>query len=531
MLLSSRAPVISSLALLALASLAAAGCERRERQPKDDDGADGGSVDEDLDGGVLDGGDGGEGEDGGVAEADIRETLACGTPAGITGNGQPGELQLHAIDTTTFPDALCNDGSGPVLYYRPHRGDANRDRWVITLRGGGGCSSAATCAARWCSCDSEARCPFAEATTNFSLENMSGGGRRGRAGSGVMLRDGPLDNPIEDYNHVQLIYCSSDQWQGNVRGLTFTTTHPRTGEEVSYTLHFLGQKILEADLTVLRQEGVAPLVYTLDGSAIPMPDLDEAQEVVLVGDSAGGAGVIQQLDAVRDLLRAHHEGCDGGPACPPEVVGIIDAIVGPDMSRLDFTNFIGAEAGIDTYGEFTSAVEASPANQDASRDTSCLAWHQQNRPGTEGECGDLSHVVRHHITSPFFVRMALLDSLISANYEELGLADPVLGPFVDDDQGIPRVFAEVLQEELTDFPGLPTAAEEGEEMSVPPGVFAPACANHDTIHDDNEVFGVTIDPTGSDPTRFFDVYSQWRAGVTPSALLSTDPQRADTVCP
>lgn len=479
-----------------------------------------------------DGDDAGIPSDGGTAvEANIREALACGEPTGVGGMANSGELQLHQIDPDTFPDALCNDGSAPVLYYRPYRGDENRDKWVITLRGGGSCGNAQSCAARWCSCNNTQRCPYAENTTNFTLDNMSGGGRRGRQGTGIMARDGDGENPLEDYNHVQFIYCSSDTWRGNARGVTYTTTHPRTGEEVSYTLHFLGARILEADLTMLRQDGVAPLVYTLDGSSVSMPDLDDATLVVLAGDSAGGAGVINQLDATRDLLRQHHNGCDGSAACPPEVVGIIDAIVGPEMSRLDFSASAGAEAGIDTYEEFVTASEASPSSQGAFRDTSCVRWHAENHPGTEAECGDNMHVIRNHITTPFFVRQALLDSLIASNYAASGLADPELGPFVFDDQGVPRVYATVTQRELAAFGALPTDAEEGEDMTTAPGVFGPACSNHDTIHEDSEVFGVTIDPSGTDPLLFFDVFGAWRSGDTSSSVvLTTEPDRSDTEC-
>lgn len=139
--------------------------------------------------------------------------------------------------------------------------------------------------------------------------------------------------------------------------------------------------------------------------------------------------------------------------------------------------------------------------------------------------------MRHHLTTPFFVRMALFDSLISTNYEEAGVADPELGPFVRNANGVPTVFAVVLQRELAAFPELPDTAEEGAAMATAPGVFAPACPDHDTIHQDTEVYGVSIDPTGSHPYTLFDVFQSWRAGGDASAVLTTDPQRADTVCP
>jgi len=455
------------------------------------------------------------------AAADIQRALSCGAPAGVTGTARADELQLHELSNQTFPDALCNDGSAPTLYYRPFRGEANRNRWVISLRGGGSCSSASSCAARWCACDNTTRCPFVGTTTRFTLNNMSGGGGRSQPGGGVMARDAMRPNPLADYNHAQFVYCSSDGWSGSARGVTFTTTHPRTGAAVTYSMHFLGARILDADLRVLRQDGVSPLAYTIGGGSVAMPDLDESTEVVIVGDSAGGAGVVQNLDHIAETLRAQRGGCDGGASCAPSVFGIIDAATGPELRRLDFTRSAGAASGIDTYDEFVAMSARSAPNTGARRDASCLRWHQMNRPGTEAECGEDSHVIRHHVTTPFFVRMALLDGLIAGNYEDSGLADPMLGPFTRNAMGVPLTFATVLQRELTAFPQLPGTAEEG----------APSCSNHDTIHDDREVYGVTITPSGGRALRFFDVFSAWRAGTSPAAVLSSDPARRDTVCP
>ena len=494
-------------------------------------GTGGGATGGGTGGGATGGGAGGGGGDvdGGVP-ADIRQALACGTPTGVVGMGAAGELQQYEVDQSVFPDALCNDGTPPVIYYRPWRGAAsNQNKWVISLRGGGGCGSPASCAARWCSCATATRCPFASATTNFTLDNMSGGGRRGMAGSGVMLRSGPLANPLEDYNHVQFIYCSSDGWRGAAKGVRYDTTHPISGQPVSYTLHFMGTRILDADLAVLRQDGVPALRYTLDGTPTDLPDLDDAEEVVVVGDSAGGAGVINNLDFMAGFLRAHHTGgaCDGGAACPPMVSGIIDAVVGPDLSRLDFSMSAGVDAGIDTYAAYAALAARSAAVQTGRGDESCAQHHAL----ADGLCADGSHVVRHHVTTPFFVRMALLDSLISRNYAELNVSDPTYGLMVYNDAGIPMVFARTLRDELPTFPMLPSTAEEGASMTHAPGVFGPACSNHDTIHENSEVYGVTIAPDGGTPRRFFDVFEPWHQGGAANAVLTNDPSRADTVCP
>jgi hypothetical protein len=465
------------------------------------------------------------------APANIREALNCEAPQPITGMTRATYLQLHAVDTGVFPDALCNDGTGAILYFRPYRGEANRDRWVISLRGGGACNNAGACAARWCSCETMQLCPHATETTNFSLNNMSGGGLRSLDGNGVQSREHGMENPLADYNHVQLVYCSSDAWRGTVRGVTYTATHPRTGAPVTYTVHFLGARILDADLRTLRQDGVPALVYTADGGRVAMPDLDEASEVVFVGDSAGGNGLIQNLDYLADTLRANRTGCAGGANCPPRVSGIIDAVVGPDMARLDFTDSIGAPFGVTSYDGYTASLAANPQTATGRRDESCVRWHRAMEPGTESRCLDHNHVIRHHVMTPFVLRMALYDALISKTYENLGLADPMRGPFVRDAMGVPTTFANALRPEMQALPDLAMSAEERMSVRVAPGVFAPGCFNHDTIHEDTEVFQATITPTGGRITRFFDVFTPWYAGMTPAAAVSVDPMRRDSFCP
>jgi hypothetical protein len=334
------------------------------------------------------------------------------------------------------------------------------------------------------------------------MENMNADDRASLAGSGITLRGDPQrPNPIGGYNQVRVIYCSSDTWNGTRRAVPLDAVHPRTGAAVRYSIHFLGARILDAAIGTLRGDGVAR-----PGG---MPDLDEAVEVVLSGDSGGGAGVINNLDRVAALLPG------------AEVRGLIDAIVGPDLSRLDFAGSLPAAEGLDSYQKYVAYLKAVPdANQGALVDASCAGRHA----GDDAVCSDLSHVVRHHVTTPFFVRMALLDSLISSGHVEAMFSDPELGVLT-----VP-VFGRILQRELAGFPMLPQTAEEGGLMAVAPGVFAPACFKHDTLHDNEEVYGVTIAPAGS-PLSLFDVLEPWlHGGAGPTAVLTQSMTREDTVC-
>lgn len=454
----------------------------------------------------------------------IAEALDCGAAPPV-GPGNQGELQRYPIDTAVFPDALCNNGDAAVFYFRP-AADGNRDKWLINLNGGGSCSSGNSCAARWCWCrssDGPEGCPFAETTTNFSMGNMNGDARARIGAAGIFRRGDPQrPNPLGDYNQVRLVYCSSDTWTGTRRAVPFSVAHPKTGAEVDYSIHFLGSRILDAVLSILRHERGARPVYTIDGASLGLPDLDDASEVILSGDSAGGAGVIGNLDRVADLLRTHNTACSG-MSCPLVVRGLIDAVVGPEIEPLDLSQSFLAELGGSTWEDyltFLSAVRGT--NHGTLKDTSCEAFHASVDPSDKA-CLDDTHVLRHHVTTPFFVRMALLDQLISTNYGEAGYRDRELGAFT------PAVFAQVLRRELAAFGDLPEAAEEGPAMTHAPGVFAPACTKHDTLHDDGEVYRTTVTAGGDDHT-LFDVFEAWRTGQTPSIVTTSRLDRSDTTC-
>jgi hypothetical protein len=465
-----------------------------------------------------------------VAEAglpNISEVLDCGREPG-SGAGNSNELQRYQVDTTLFPDAICNDGSAAVLYFRPYVGEANRDRWLINLNGGGGCGSGPACAARWCWCrDTEGPdgCEFAESTTNFSMGNMNADDRASIGATGIFRRGDPdRENPIGGYNQVRIIYCSSDSWAGTHRAAELEAIHPTTGEPVAFSVHFLGSRILDAVLATLRRDGVASLEYSFGATPQELPDLDDAIEVIVSGDSAGGSGVVANLDRVADTLRQYNTAC-AGESCPLVVRGLIDAAIGPDMSRLDFSASMVTEFGGSTYDDYLTLLETViDANHEPVGDTSCDAWHAANAPESAAQCADSTHIIRHHVTTPFFVRMALLDTLISDRYSEGGYADPALGPMNI------GTFARVLQRELLAFADLPATAEEGDQMFVAPGVFAPACSKHDTLHSDAEVFETSITPRGGSEMLLFDALRNWVDGVSPSALASASITREDTFC-
>lgn len=424
----------------------------------------------------------------------IGDVLTCGVAA-PTGGMAPGmELQRHDLDLATFPDALCNDGTGAVFYYRPYSGDANRNRWAIQLLGGGNCNDPQACANRWCSVD-----------TGFSMTQMTSNvaPRPGTVGNGIFARR--ADNPLGDWNHVLVRYCSSDNHAGLSRDVVLAAADPRTGAPRTFRMHFLGGRIVDAVVATLRADGVAPLAYTFGGAAVAMPDLDAAEQVVLAGASAGGGGTIRLVDGLTTSLRASNPGV--------QVVALVDSIFGPGRDGLDFSRapMCTGPAHLCDYRTMqTHLATVRPYTQRP--EDSCATWHQANAPAEAYRCDDVDHLIRHHLTTPMFVRMGQTDELISDGY---------VGSFSLPGASAAMTlgeFAALVRRDLNGLASLRTTAEEGARIAKAPGAFGPGCAKHETLRSTEHTFDVTIGASQATMFRTIAAWTQDQAGsvvVTP----------------
>uniref|UniRef100_UPI00358E73BF palmitoleoyl-protein carboxylesterase notum1-like n=1 Tax=Myxine glutinosa TaxID=7769 RepID=UPI00358E73BF len=149
----------------------------------------------------------------------------------------------------------CNDGTPAGYYLRDSKGSK---RWLIFLEGGWCCFNKESCDARY----------------NSMRRLMSSTDwPQSRIGQGI-LSASPEENPHWwNANIVFVPYCSSDVWSG-------TSTRP---SKDGYA--FMGGLILSEVVQDLVSKG-----------------MDEARLVMLAGTSAGGTGVLLNVDRVADLL-------------------------------------------------------------------------------------------------------------------------------------------------------------------------------------------------------------------------------------
>ncbi|WP_273456327.1 pectin acetylesterase-family hydrolase [Nevskia ramosa] len=192
----------------------------------------------------------------------------------------PGDFTKQTIDLSTYPDAVCNDGSPAIFYIQRGVGAAaatNANKTVIGLRGGGFCLSDADCRGRPSDLKSSIGYPSQTAP------------------EGMLSSDSSNDN-FRSWNRVSVPYCSSDFFSGDIGA---------TGSPINF--RFRGAKIVAAVVQTLnRQYGIGKAGDT----------------VVLAGGSAGAVGAFINANRVRAALPG------------ASVLAVIDAGIYPDVAPL-----------------------------------------------------------------------------------------------------------------------------------------------------------------------------------------------------
>ena len=426
----------------------------------------------------------------------LPEAFSCGREGTIGGLGAGSDLVRHTVDLEKFPEAKCNDGTPAIFYYGAATKTEDRDKWLIFLQGGGACQDGQSCAERWCS--AETAYGMDKMTTSLSKASIRG----------VGFLNPTTDNRFGSWNRVLIYYCSSDTWNGDsVRTLQASANNAGTRD---YDIYFKGARIVSAVLDTLRNSG--PSVrrrvarHAVEEEATSAwPDLDDATAVILSGSSAGGAGVRANLDRVGEKLRRTNPDLD--------YRGIIDAIYGTLSENRDFTRstFCAADParGCSYESFMKSTREAVDTLYAARDDESCLQWHQTKAPGTEWRCSDGEHVQLHHLSTPWFMRMDLLDENIGGDYVERGF-------------GTPADCARTIESEMRNLP-IPE-----EPRGATPGLFIPQCTHHESFTDNQRVFDVRLAGLS-----WHDLVWNWWTGAQPQQRIRpfTGTAAAAPECP
>ncbi|KAK2869434.1 hypothetical protein Q7C36_001305 [Tachysurus vachellii] len=164
------------------------------------------------------------------------------------------EMKLHFLENTSV---TCNDGTPAGYYMKESRGSR---RWLLFLEGGWYCFNKQNCDTRY-----------------DTMRRLMSSTRwpQTRTGTGI-LSPQPEENPHWwNANTVFIPYCSSDVWSG---------ASPKTDQN-DYA--FMGSLIIQEVVKELLTKG-----------------LDNAKVLLLAGSSAGGTGVLLNVDRVSELLKS-----------------------------------------------------------------------------------------------------------------------------------------------------------------------------------------------------------------------------------
>ncbi|KAH8302874.1 hypothetical protein KR044_011456, partial [Drosophila immigrans] len=161
----------------------------------------------------------------------------------------------------TNSSITCNDGTHAGFYLRKQ---PNSKKWIVFLEGGWHCFDNRSCRARWL------RLRHLMTSSQWPETRDVGG----------ILSPHAEENPYwHNANHVLVPYCSSDSWSG-------TRTEPVTRDHEN-NWRFMGALILRQVIADLIPLGLGRIA---------------GAELLLVGSSAGGLGVMLNLDRVREFL-------------------------------------------------------------------------------------------------------------------------------------------------------------------------------------------------------------------------------------
>ncbi|KAK9807851.1 hypothetical protein WJX72_011324 [[Myrmecia] bisecta] len=268
-------------------------------------------------------------------------------------------FNMRRYNTTDVdPQAVCNDGSPGVFFFRPAL-SMHSTKWVVRFHGGAWCWDKLSCEQRWR--DS----PHLMSTTMLPPDAVNETCPvRDIQLHGIMSMH-PEENPaFYGWNQVYVWYCSSDSHLGDApEGFT-----DETGE-----WHFRGKRITAAVFTTLLQR----------------ENLAAATDVLVSGDSAGGVAALNNAAFIHDIVAPRAHGIQRFKA-------FIDA-----GWFLDVPNYSGNPGAF----SFRKCAQSLVTNYNASFDRSCTAHF----PDEPWRCFHAQYAWRH-VKFPVLFHEFLYDS-------------------------------------------------------------------------------------------------------------------------
>lgn len=466
---------------------------------------------------------------------DLNGTLCADTttplglvPSGGTGNLIAVNLPLCADGTytsCTAPETTCMDGTNAVFHIDPGTGpDANR--WVFVFLGGAVCPLGANPSL---SVVEECLNVYDDDRLVTSTAHADGttAVTRYLQGAGI-LSDAPA-NPFSTWSRVLVPKCAYDLYAGSTY-----TKGDIDGDSVFVRHHGRGQ--------------VSAVLQTLAGSNGPivvdgqlLPDLSEATDVILAGNSSGAMALKHNGDEFARQVT--------GISPEADVSLALDSFWGPTPEGEAFFATTGSLPFYDGIYSSTSiivdpgllggvqALTSAPwtfyptgltrqildtwgdATSSSYLDDSCFDHHDF---GVDAyKCFDEGHVAMHHLEQDVFVFQSLDDDVL-VSLPWVFLSSPLRDPFVFDGPVLsfrPAFSARSarMATELWSNRGLSDEGGFGQKV----GLYMTDGTFHTSLLDDDAFFVHTMEQ-GSVQVTYGQALLDWHLGTADTCHIDDD---------
>lgn len=324
------------------------------------------------------------------------------------------------------PQAICQDGTRPMVYMEPGRPAASND-WVIFMGGEGDPCSHAACWGFYRYAAEQDKPGHERAMSSIHPDHKTNGAVPGQ---GISYGDpsGPYANPFVGYNRIRFNRCSESASEALESVALFDGTLQRTGTSQVWHHGYPIYQALFQSLTRVRGRD-------LDGDGAPdMPSLANANTIVIAGSSDATLWLPHVIDSLRDQLRQI-----AGPDVDVRLVldGYFDTMLDNEarygssppagFNMFDHPYSVTRSCALPDNGDgeanegcsaFSYTEEQYPDGARTMRgkmvargshlDASCESFHGAGA----APCYDKLHVLFHHVSTPFMVVADQEDAIV-----------------------------------------------------------------------------------------------------------------------
>lgn len=238
----------------------------------------------------------------------------------------PSNLIKHVVKDAVQRQAVCNDGT-PAVYYFKRGSGSDASHWIIHFQGGGWCSNGPSCASRW-------------STQRYLMTSQ--GAPSSMPVGGIFSISSQVNPDFLNFTQVYIKYCSSDIYSGD------------SEQQVNgMTMQFRGHRIVEAIIADLE-----------DATVIPSPNLKDATQVLVGGSSAGSYGAASNMDWIASQLTW------------AKVKGVLDSSWVPTLPNYGSGPREPMPGSVDYYNYYSAVVDQSCAAANPGQPQICLSTLQ-----------------------------------------------------------------------------------------------------------------------------------------------------------